>query len=127
MSDQTTTKRQTYPHRDDLNKASARARRAFAAVFKEGARFDQTLLPELAGLVAEATETLNRIASDAEQLEQSSARHQRALKQQEDKMRANLRKMQRQGGVAAERAAEMLARLDARAARHGRPADDSRG
>ncbi|MEU8535461.1 hypothetical protein [Streptomyces parvulus] len=124
MSEHTTTNRTTYPGRDDLNKASARARRAFAAVFKEGRRHDPQLLPELARLVAEAAETLNRIASDAEALEQTSARHQRELKRHEDRARANLRKVQRLGGANADRATRLLARLDAHTAGRGRPADD---
>ncbi|MGX1120676.1 hexokinase [Streptomyces ambofaciens] len=123
MSEQTTANSQPYPGRDDLNKAQARARRAFARAYKEGMRFDKTLVPEVARLVAEATETLNRIAADAEQLEESSARHQRALKAKTDKVRASLRKMQRIGGVRGAQATEMLAKLDARAAAHGRPAN----
>ncbi|MFI1726901.1 hypothetical protein [Streptomyces sp. NPDC020489] len=110
MSTQTPAQHPTYPGRDDLNKASARARRAFAAVFKEGRRHDPKLLPDLAQLVAEAAETLNRIASDAEALEQASARHQRALKAQQDKTRALLRKAQRSGST---RGVATLERIDA--------------
>ncbi|MEU9641514.1 hypothetical protein [Streptomyces sp. NPDC048188] len=123
MSEHTTAKPEPYPGRDGLNKAQARARRAFARSFKEGVRFDPALVPEVARLVAEATETLNRVAADAEQLEQSSARHQRALKASEDKVRAQLRKAQRLGGARGRQATAMLAQLDARAAAHGRPAD----
>lgn len=113
----------TYPGRDALNKANARARRAFAAVHREATRHDEALLPELGNLVAQAADALNRIAAAAEQLESSSQRHQRDLKQQEDKIRANLRRAQRRGGQGAARATQILAQLDAGALRHERPAD----
>ncbi|MFF3872922.1 hypothetical protein [Streptomyces sp. NPDC001978] len=117
----TETKPVAYPGRDDLNRAQARLRRAFARTFKEGIRHDSKLIPELAKLVAEAADTLSRIASDAEQLESASVRHQRALKQQEDKIRATLRPAARRGDA---RAVSLLARIDARAARRPGPAPD---
>ncbi|WP_406469052.1 hypothetical protein OH738_18140 [Streptomyces hirsutus] len=123
----TTTNPQPYTGRDALNRAQARARRAFAKASKEGVRHDETLLPALAALVAEAAETLNRIASDAEALESTSQRHQKAIKAQEDKTRATLRKMQRGGGTQALRATQLLAQMDARPAHRGRPADDAHG
>lgn len=110
MTTQTPTTRPTYPGRDRLNETSAHARRAFAAVFKEGRRHDPKLLRELEKLVLEAAETLSRIAADAEALEQSSARHQRALKAQQDKTRALLKKAQRAGST---RGVATLQRIDA--------------
>lgn len=120
MTTDTPRTRPTYPGRDPLNEASARARRAFAAVFKEGRRHDPKLLPALERLVVEAAETLARIATDAEALEQSSARHQRVLKAQEDRNRALLKKAARGGSA---RAVAILQRMDEQAARRGRPAD----
>ncbi|MER7969685.1 hypothetical protein ABTX35_11955 [Streptomyces sp. NPDC096080] len=106
MSDETT----TYPGRDTLNTANARARRAFAAVNREARHYDPDLLPQLEALVLEAAETLGRIAVDAEELEQSSARRQRELKEQRDRVRALTKKAQRRGTA---RAADVLQRLDA--------------
>ena len=114
MTTDTPRTRPTYPGRDPLNEASARARRAFAAVFREGRRHDPKLLPELEKLVVEAAETLARIATDAEALEQSSARHQRTLKAQEDRNRALLKKAVRGGS---QRAVAILQRMDEQAAR----------
>jgi len=110
MTTQTPAQRPSYPGRDRLNETSARARRAFAAVFKEGRRHDPKLLPQLEALVQEAAETMGRIAADAEALEQSSVRHQRELKRLADKNRALLRKAQRRGST---RATGILERLDA--------------
>ncbi|MCZ9337006.1 hypothetical protein NGM37_04340, partial [Streptomyces sp. TRM76130] len=74
-------------------------------------------------VVREAAEHLGRLAQDAQAVEDSSARHRVALKAAEDRTRALLRKSVRRGGTGAERAAVLLARLDARGAERGRPAD----
>ncbi|MEU3413745.1 hypothetical protein ABZ760_21160 [Streptomyces sp. NPDC006658] len=110
-----------YPGRDQLDAANMRFRRALARLHREGVRHDPDLLPELERIVREAAETLGRLAADAEAAENTSQRHQAALKAQEDKIRAKLRPAARCGDP---RAMQLLRRLDERAARSGRPADD---
>lgn len=111
-----------YPGRDQLDTANARFRRAIARLHREAGRHDPKLMSEVERIVREAADTLGRLAQDAEQAEGASTRHQRALKAQEDKTRAILRKAGRRGD---QRAVDMLARLDARAARRGPHGDDA--
>ncbi|MEU1117810.1 MULTISPECIES: hypothetical protein [unclassified Streptomyces] len=112
-----------YPGRPALDEANMRFRRALARLYREGARHDPSLIPQLEAVVSEATKRLTTLAVKAEKAEDGSVRHRAALKAQEDKLRATLRKGVRRGDA---RAAEILARLDARAAGHRRPADDDR-
>lgn len=116
------TKPKGYPGRAELDTANARFRRACSRLHREGVRHDPALIPRLAAIVTEATETLARLAVDAETAENGSVRHQRALKAAEDKMRATLRKGVRQGSP---RAAALLVRLDARRAENGPSGDDA--
>ena len=99
-----------YPGRPALDEANMRFRRALARLYREGARHDPTLIPQLEAVVREATKRLTTLAAKAEQAEGTSARHRAALKKEEDKTRATLRRAVRQGST---RAAAILARLDA--------------
>ncbi|MFH9012656.1 hypothetical protein ACH4C6_14860 [Streptomyces sp. NPDC017943] len=107
----TPTRRPHYPGRDQLDVANTRFRRAVARLNREAGRHDPKLMPEVERIVREAAETLGRLAADAEAAENTSARHQAALKVQEDKLRAQLRPAARRGD---HRAAGILARLDER-------------
>lgn len=109
-----------YPGRPALDEANMRFRRALARLYREGTRHDPSLIPQLEAVVSEATKRLTTLAVKAEKAEDGSARHRATLKAQEDKLRATLRKSIRQGNPGA---AELLARLDARAAEQSRPAD----
>ncbi|MEV5918944.1 hypothetical protein [Streptomyces sp. NRRL F-5527] len=113
------TNKPAYPGRERLDVANAAFRRAVARLHREAVRHDQALLAPLEALVTEAAETLGRLAADASAAEASSQRHQKALKAQEDKLRATLRRAARRGSPFAE---QQLQRLDERAARRG-PAD----
>ncbi|MGW1363510.1 hypothetical protein ACWCQP_39600 [Streptomyces chartreusis] len=110
-----------YPGREQLDTANMRFRRAVSRLHREAGRHDPKLMPEVARIVNEAAETLGRLAADAEAAENTSARHQAALKAQEDKLRAQLRPAARRGDV---RALSILARLDERTARHTAPEPD---
>lgn len=114
----TTTGRPHYPGREQLDNANMRFRRAVARLHREAGRHDPKLMPEVERIVAEAAETLGRLATDAEAAENTSARHQRALKAQEDRLRAQLRPAARRGDA---RAVSILARLDERSARGSAP------
>ncbi|MEW2610241.1 hypothetical protein AB0937_08525 [Streptomyces sp. NPDC047880] len=117
------TRRPHYPGRDQLDAANTRFRRAVARLYREAGRHDPKLMPEVERIVREAAETLGRLAADAEAAESTSARHQAALKAQEDKIRAQLRPAARRGDP---RAAGILARLDQRPSgrRTSAPDDD---
>ncbi|MFG2759481.1 hypothetical protein [Streptomyces wuyuanensis] len=111
-----------YPGRDRLNAAQARFRRGCARLNKEAVRHDPALLEHLSAIVNEAAGHLERLADDATAAENASTRHQRELKAAEDKLRATLRKGVRQGS---ERAAAVLADLDARRPQNGPRGDDA--
>jgi hypothetical protein len=117
----TPTRRPNYPGRDQLDAANMRFRRAVARLYREAGRHDPKLMPEVERIVREAAEVLGRLAADAEAAENSSTRHQAALKAQEDKLRARLRPAARRGDP---RAVDILARLDQRAARRPARASD---
>ncbi|MFF9215508.1 hypothetical protein [Streptomyces viridosporus] len=110
-----------YPGRDQLDTANALFRRNVARAYREATRHDPKLLPDLERVVREAAEHLGRLAQDAQAVHDASSRIRAALKAQEDKTRATLRKAVRRGSP---QAADMLRRLDEHAARRGRPADD---
>jgi hypothetical protein len=115
------TRRPNYPGRDQLDAANMRFRRAVARLYREAGRHDPKLMPEVERIVREAAETLGRLAVDAEAAENTSARHQAALKAQEDRLRAKLRPAARRGDP---RAADILARLDQHASRRPAPVPD---
>ncbi|MGW4021070.1 hypothetical protein [Streptomyces sp. NPDC005009] len=117
----TPTRRPNYPGRDQLDTANMRFRRAVTRLYREAGRHDPKLMPEVERIVREAAETLGRLAADAEAAENTSARHQAALKKQEDKLRAKLRPAARRGDL---RAVSILARLDQRSARRPGAAPD---
>lgn len=114
-----------YPGRPALDDANMRFRRGLARLHREAGRHDPALMPKLEAIVQRATEQLTALAAEAEQAEDSSARRQAAVKVEEDKMRAILRKGVRRGDP---RAVAMLARLDERAGRrpqNGPDGDDT--
>ncbi len=113
------TAKPAYPGRERLDVANQTFRRAVARLYREATRHDQSLLPTVEAIVTEAAETLGRLAADAMAAESTSQRHQKALKAQEDTLRATLRRAARRGSPFA---AQQLQRLDERAARRG-PAD----
>jgi hypothetical protein len=114
------TAKPAYPGRERLDVANQTFRRAVARLYREATRHDQSLLPTVEAIVTEAAETLGRLAADAMAAESTSQRHQKALKAQEDTLRATLKRAARRGSPFA---AQQLQRLDERAARRGRPAD----
>ncbi|WP_327662447.1 MULTISPECIES: hypothetical protein [unclassified Streptomyces] len=109
------TSKPAYPGRDQLDTANQRFRRAVARLFREAVRHDDKLLPEVERIVREAAEVLGRLAVEAENAEELSQRHQAATKREEDKMRAALKKLSRNGENA--RAAALLEQVEERAAR----------
>ena len=85
-----------YPGRAELDAANMRFRRALSRLHREGARHDPKLLPRLAAIVGEATEHLLRLAGDAEGAENTSERHRKAIKAEQDKARRILGKAARE-------------------------------
>ncbi|MCX4972182.1 hypothetical protein [Streptomyces sp. NBC_00620] len=111
-----------YPGREQLDTANMRFRRALARLHREAGRHDPALMPKLAAIVQNATTQLAALAVEAEKAEDSSTRHRAALKKEEDKVRATLRKGVRRGDP---RAVSMLERLDARRPQSGSDGDDA--
>jgi len=75
-----------YPGRPELDAANARFRRALSHLWREGTRHDDPDTRAAVGpLAAEAAATLARLADAAEQAENNSARHRKALAVEEAK------------------------------------------
>ncbi|MFJ9217879.1 hypothetical protein ACIRJL_17205 [Streptomyces sp. NPDC102383] len=109
------TNKPAYPGRDQLDTANQRFRRALARLNREAIRHDNKLLPEVERLALKAAEVLNGIAQEAENAEGLSQRHQAALKREEDRMRATLKKLSHSGQN--ERAANLLQQVEEMSAR----------
>ncbi|MCX4908060.1 hypothetical protein [Streptomyces sp. NBC_00878] len=105
-------KKPAYPGRPALDEANMRFRRGLSRLHREAGRHDPALMPKLTAIVQRATEQLLALAVEAEQAEDSSARHRAGLKKEEDKVRAVLRRGVRRGDA---RAVSMLERLNERA------------
>lgn len=105
---------QGYPGRERLNAANSCLRRALARLYREAVRHDRELLPRVQQLAGEAAETLERLAAAAEAAEDSSARHQAALKAEREKLERIARKAARTGSP---RARQLLERIERR---HGK-------
>ncbi|WP_157877412.1 hypothetical protein [Streptomyces odonnellii] len=111
-----------YPGRPELDAANARFRRALARLRKE-ARHDPALIARHAAFAAEATRELERLAVEAEQAEQDSERHRKALAAENEKLTRTLRRAVRQGAPGARRMLDQhLADI---ARQNGRPDDDA--
>ncbi|MFF3891801.1 hypothetical protein ACFYY3_01075 [Streptomyces sp. NPDC001812] len=115
MTDQQTSPRESGPRpvpfegRDELDKAWQAYRKALRGLLREGHRSDAETLAKVPVIAAEATETLLRLASDANAAAAGSERNRKARAEQEAALRRPLRKLVRQGSPAA---ARMLRQLD---------------
>ncbi|MGW6584436.1 hypothetical protein [Streptomyces globisporus] len=101
--------------RAELDAAWSRFRRSMIRLAREGHRSDPATLAKLTPIVAEATETLNRLTGEAQAAENGSVRNRRLLEAEEQRLGKLLRKSARQGSAGAVR---MLQRMD-----EGRPDD----
>jgi septal ring factor EnvC (AmiA/AmiB activator) len=88
-----------YPGRNSLDAASNRFRRALARLAREG-RTDPETAAKLPPILAEAVETLDRLAAAASKAEGESARNRKAIAAQEARLARLERKLGRQRGAA---------------------------
>lgn len=99
----------TFEGRTELDAAWRVFRKSLIDLLKEGHRSDPETLAKLAPIAAEASETLRRLAGDAQAAVSGSQRNRDLLERENAKLRRTLSRAARQGSKGAMR---MLQRLD---------------
>lgn len=87
-----------YAGRDQLDAANMRFRKAVARLAREGDK-DPDTAAKLPPIIAEAVQTLDRLATAAIEAEGNSARHRAAMAREQAKLDRLTRKLTRRGGA----------------------------